>query len=196
MTSAVSTSSTAHSRIDEFLPVHDFAAAYEIRVHAPSSRVYECLLRTDFNDLWIVRLLMTLRTGKRIPRNLPPCDLPQRLQGTGFITLAEIPGQELVLGVAGQFWRPDGKRRLDLTAENFAEFSDPGYAKAAWNFKLQPESSQTNVLSTETRIQCFGSALWKFRLYWNLIGPFSGLIRRAILHQVKSRVESSAQLAC
>ena len=47
------------------------------------------------------------------------------------------------------------------------------------------------MLSTETRIKCFGrAALWKFRVYWSLIGPFSGLIRKAILKQVKTEAEA------
>jgi hypothetical protein len=46
-------------------------------------------------------------------------------------------------------------------------------------------------LSTETRIKCFGrGALWKFRIYWSLVGPFSGLIRKAILERVKTQAES------
>jgi FixJ family two-component response regulator len=46
-------------------------------------------------------------------------------------------------------------------------------------------------LSTETRIKCFGrAASWKFRLYWSLVAPFSGIIRKAILKQVKVEAES------
>jgi hypothetical protein len=52
------------TRIDEFLPIHDVSASYEIRIYAPPAIVYHCLLRSDFNDLWLVRLLMTIRTGK------------------------------------------------------------------------------------------------------------------------------------
>jgi hypothetical protein len=45
----------------------------------------------------------------------------------------------------------------------------------------------SSVLSTETRIKCFAqAALWKFRLYWSLVGPFSGFMRKAILKQVKT----------
>jgi len=128
-----------------------------------------------------------------MPRNRTPDDLRQRLRGTGFVTLEELPDQELVIGVAGRFWRPDGGRCMDLTAANFIEFSRTGYAKVAWNFKLRTESpeTETTVLSTETRIRCFGpAALWKFRIYWSLVGPFSGLIRKAILKQVKRKAES------
>jgi hypothetical protein len=180
------------SLIDDFLPHYDFSATYEIRIQAPALVVYQCLLVSDFNDVRIVRVLMTLRSGRRIRRNREPCDLRQRLQGTGFVILAEVPNDELVIGVAGQFWRPDGGRCRDLTADDFCGFSLLGYAKAAWNFKLRAETPESTVLSTETRIQCFGRARWKFRLYWNLVGPFSGLIRTAILRQVKVESESVA----
>ena len=182
------------SRIDEFLPDHDFNAAYHVRINAPSSVVYECLLRSDFNDLWLVRLLMSIRSGKWLPRNHKSSDLRQRLQGTGFVILSKAPNEEIVIGVAGRFWRPDGGRCLDLAADDFAGFSRPGYAKVAWNFKLRTESPERTVLSTETRIKCFGrAALWKFRLYWSLVSPFSGLIRKAILKRVKVESESEAR---
>jgi hypothetical protein len=188
----VTTNAPDHPRIDEFLPIHDVSACYEIRINAPPSLVYQCLLRSDFNKPWLVRLLMTIRTGKRPPRNRVPGDLPQRLQGTGFIILSEVPDEEIVIGVAGRFWRPDGGRCLDLTASDFGGFARAGYAKVAWNFRLRTESPQCTVLSTETRIKCFGwAALWKFRFYWSLVGPFSGLIREAILKQVKTEAEST-----
>ena len=185
------TASEARSRIDASLPNYDFRAAYQIGINAPRSVVYERLLHSDFRELWLTRFLMTLRTGKRMPRHRAPGDLPQRLQGTGFVILEEVPDDELVIGVAGRFWRPDGGRCMDLTAADFVEFSRPGYAKVAWNFKLREESTKTTILSTETRIQCFGrAALWKFGAYWSLVGPFSGLIRKAILKEVKTKAES------
>jgi len=180
------------SLIDEFLPHHDFGARYERRINATPADASQSLLVADFNDAWIVRLLMMLRSGRRIPRNRTPGDLRQRVQGTGFVILAEVPNEEIVIGVAGKFWRPDGGRCLDLTAGDFIGFSRSGYAKAVWNFKLAAAADIT-VLSTETRIHCFGrAALWKFRAYWCLVGPFSGLIRKAILNQVKTAAESKA----
>jgi hypothetical protein len=177
--------------MDEFLPTHDFGASYEIRINATRALAYQCLIRSAFNNSWLVRLLMTIRSGRRFPRTLVPGDLRQRFQGTGFVILAEVPNEELVIGVAGRFWRPDGGRCLDLTAGDFGGFARAGYAKVAWNFRLRTESPKCTVLSTETRIKCFGrAALWKFRFYWSLVGPFSGLMRKAILKQVKTEAES------
>ncbi len=189
----MSLASESRSRIDEFLPNYDFRAAYKIRIIAQRAVVYERLLHSDFRELWLTRFLMTLRTGKRMPRHRAPGDVPQRLQGTGFVILEQVPDDELVIGVAGRFWHLDGGRCMDLTAAHFVEFSRPGYAKVAWNFKLREESpgTETTILSTETRIQCSGrAALWKFGVYWSLVGPFSGPIRKAILKQVKTKAES------
>ncbi len=186
------TSTQGRPRIDEFLANHDFSARYEIRINAPASVVYECLLRSDFSELWLLRLLMSIRSGKWLPRSCVPTDLRQRLQGAGFVILSEVLNEEIVIGIAGRFWRPDGGRCKKLTAKDFAGFCRSGFAKAAWNFKLRADSTGSTVLSTETRVKCFGAAFWKFRLYWTLVGPFSGLIRRAILKQVKTEAESKA----
>jgi hypothetical protein len=181
----------ARPLIDECLPTHDFSAVYEIRIDAPTPVIYESLLNSDFNELRLVRFLMSIRSGRSLPRNHTTAGLRQRLQGTGFVILAEVPNEEIVIGVAGQFWRPDGGRCLELTPDDFVGFSLPGHAKAAWNFKLRAESPQSTTLSTETRIKCFGNALWKFRVYWGLVGPFSGLMRRAILKQMKAKAEAT-----
>ncbi len=42
----------------------------------------------------------------------------------------------------------------------------------------------------ETRVQCLGPrARRNFRLYWALIGPFSGLIRKEALRLVRKGLE-------
>jgi hypothetical protein len=164
---------------------------HKIRINAPASIVYESLFWLDFNDVWLVRILETVRTGKLIVRSRVPTHLHQRLESTGFVILAEVPNKELVMGIAGRFWRPDGGRCMDLTADDFVGFVRAGYAKVAWNFSMRADSAEQTVLSTDTRIKCFGStARWKFRIYWSLIYPFAGLIRKTILRRVKSEAES------
>src|SRR5258708_6797475 len=97
------------SLIDEFLPTHDFSAAYEIRILASRYVVYQTLSRSDFSRVRWVRFLMALRAGKWTPRSSEPMNLHQRLQGTGFVILGEVPAKELVSG-----WRDNSKR---LTAD-------------------------------------------------------------------------------
>jgi hypothetical protein len=178
------------SRIDEFLPNPDFAAAYEIPIHAPVSLVYERLLALDITASPIVRLLLSLRTGGRVRRPSGPGDFSRRFAGTRFVILAEVPDEEVVIGVAGRFWRPGGGRRLGLKPGDFIAFSRAGHAKAAMNFRMRSHSQGRTLLATETRIACFGpAAWWKFRLYWAVVAPFSGVIRRAILKQIRVEAE-------
>lgn len=177
-------------KIDEVMPIYEVRAVHRVHVRATAPQTWGVLLGSDFSDSFLVRILMSVRSG-RVLRRGHKRSLRERLSGTGFMELAEIPGQEIVIGVAGRFWRPDGGRCFDVEPAGFAAFSRPGYAKAAWNFALAPEPSGC-LLTTETRVQCFGrTALRNFRAYWAVIRPFSGLIRRAMLQHVKSAAESS-----
>ncbi len=120
---------------------------------------------------------------------------PEKLVRFGFTVLEEIPGEELVFGIAGRFWRPDGDVRRVAGRDSFIAFSEDGCVKGAWNLRVEPADGGTTVLLTETRIACYGlDARRKFRRYWALVGPFSGLIRRALLRSVRRRSEMDRSL--
>ncbi len=103
----------------------------------------------------------------------------------GFVELERVPERELVLGLAGRFWRPDGGLRK-LSREAFPAFEEDGAAKAVWNIQFSPRGPCETELSTETRVLCFGSAARrKFLLYWTAIAPFSALTRVALLEGVR-----------
>ncbi len=115
---------------------------------------------------------------------------PEKLVRFGFTKLEEVPERELVFGIAGKFWRSDGALRPLADREAFLAFAEDGCVKAAWNLRVDPSAGGVCNLSTETRIRYFGSAARrKFRLYWTLVGPFSDLIRRALLRGVRRRGE-------
>jgi hypothetical protein len=176
-------------KIDEWLPDYQVSASYSTTIRASVESTYASLAKADFANLPIFRVLMTLR-GYR-PGNTAPnssATKPNRRFGS-FLELAVVPEEEVVLGIAGRFWRPDGGIVRDLTIEEFLRFRREGYAKGVWNFHISLASEGTR-LSTETRVQTFGRpAALKFRAYWLLIGPFSGLIRWAMLREVKRIAE-------
>ena len=110
---------------------------------------------------------------------------PERLVRFGFTRVAEVPGREMVFGLAGRFWRPSGGLRRLADAEAFEAFTEDGCVKAAWNLRVEAAGEAASDLSTETRIRCFGTAARrKFHAYWTLVGPFSGFLRRALLRGV------------
>ena len=176
-------------KIDEVMSEFDVRAVYRVHVRASVESTWRALLDSDFSDSFLVRILMSVRSGRMWGRGQRR-PLRERLPGTGFMELGEIPRKEIIIGVAGRFWRPDGGRCFDLSASDFPHFSRAGYAKAAWNFSLAPEPKGC-VLSTETRVKCYGrDAQRNFRAYWTVVKPFSGLIRRAMLQQVKRSAEA------
>jgi hypothetical protein len=103
----------------------------------------------------------------------------------GFTKIAEDPGREIAFGLAGRFWRPSGGLRHLADAAAFERFAEDGCVKAAWNLRVERAGEDASEFETETRIQYFGAAARrKFRVYWTLVGPLSGLLRRALLSQV------------
>ena len=107
----------------------------------------------------------------------------------GFGLLAEKPGTEIVLGISGRFWRPTGNLS-PFRREDFDQPVPPGMARGVWNFSVREISGDKTLLSTETRVTCGDVASRrKFRLYWLLVRPFSGLIRRLMLRAVRKASE-------
>jgi hypothetical protein len=110
---------------------------------------------------------------------------------SGFTVIGERPGEELVLGTVGRFWRARGEL-CPISPARFREPAPPGTAKAAWNFAVGRRSDGGTELRTETRVLCADVATRRrFRAYWTLIKPFSGLIRLEMLAAVRSAAEST-----
>lgn len=179
-------------KIDEWLPEYQVRARYSLLVRASVERTYAALAKANFSNLAIVRGLMRLRGYRLNQERAPTSNLPNgNPQYGSFLLLATVPQQEVLLGIAGRFWRPDGGIVTGLTPEEFRAFDREGYAKAAWNFSLAPATADTQ-LGTETRVQTFGrAAATRFRFYWLLVGPFSGLMRKAMLQEVKRIAEQA-----
>jgi hypothetical protein len=183
------------------MPTYDVSASYAIRIAAPPEHVWARLLATDFRRPWLVRVLMGLRllpalikspraARRRLarPTSAPQASLTQ-LDHSDFILLQQLPPQEIVLGITGRFWTLAAEI-VPIPATRFCEPLPLGLAQAAWNFTVTA-TAEGAELATETRIRCADPAtLRQFRRYWRFISPGSGLIRRAILAQVRREVRA------
>jgi hypothetical protein len=156
--------------------------------------VWEELLNADFTNMPIARRLMRLRSlGRRKPPTGPPSALATMGSGGagGFLEIARVLEQEIVLAIAGRFWLPHAPVLRDWKAEEFIALAPHDAAKAAWNFYLTAEGNKSR-LTTETRVLCFDrSARMQFRLYWFVIGFFSGWIRKEMLQMVKRKAAAA-----
>lgn len=171
--------------IDEFLPEYDFVETHEISIHAAATDIYRAANEVDFSESLVIRVLFFLRGLSTEKVTL------ESLRSSRFEILGETPGREILLGLTGRFWTLNGDMKK-IDPESFKKFNLAGYAKAVWNFALQPEGSAVR-LTTETRVKCTDAASRsRFGFYWTIVRPFSGLIRMEMLRLIKSKAETGA----
>jgi hypothetical protein len=158
------------------LPEWDVREEHSVRVDAAPERALAAALEVTPAEAPLLRLLFRLR-------GLPVSARPvwEELLAVGFIEVA--PG--LAVGV-GRPWRVSGGMRRP---KEFGAFAEPGWAKMAMDFRVDAA-----LLVTETRVRCTDArARRRFRAYWLLIRPFSGLVRRSWLRAAKRRAERAQQ---
>jgi hypothetical protein len=179
--------------LDDWMPRWDVADRHELTVAAPSDRTYRAVRSVDFAAsrvsrlLFAIRNLPAIRRGRRVPSSVTL----DRVVEAGFVLLAEQPGQEIVLGVAGRFWALSGAR-IRIDRDEFASHAAPGTAKAAMSFRVDALGADRSRVVTETRVLCADAAARRsFRRYWRVIWPGSAIIRRVALAQIKREAEAS-----
>lgn len=190
--------------VDTWMPRWDARSNHQIEVAASPDRVYHTLLTTEFDRNPLIRVLMTLRavpalllspratwTRWRSIAAARETRSTRNLRSGAFIKLEATPPTDLILGLTGRFWSPSG----GLVASDTATFREPvphGLARATWSFHIDPISPGRSCLQTETRVLCADSATrTSFLRYWRVIRPGSGIIRWALLRQVKHAAEAA-----
>ena len=159
--------------LSEVLPEYDVRKRHTIELEAPSERVWHAIHETTLGELRVARTLFRLR-------GLPSAADRGILELEGFQRLAEDPGRELVVGAAGKPWSPRGGLVRGADPRTFRE---PGYAVMVLNIAYDG-----TTLSTETRVLCTDSRSRRlFRLYWLVVGPFSGVVRNDWLRAIERR---------
>ncbi len=177
--------------IDDFLPEFDVVERHRIRVRASAERTYEAVRALDLGRSPLVMALFAVRGLLRRGRR-PGSFTLEDAGRLGFVVLGEEPGVEIVLGLVGRFWQfRGGIRRVEPKA--FESFAEPGFAKGAMTFRVDPDGPDASMVHTETRVLCTDpESRRKFLRYWRVIGPFSGSIRREALHLIKHDAESGS----
>ena len=199
--------------LDDLMPRYDVVERHRITVRAPVDVTFAAIREADLAGGLIPRVLLGLRSipaallaVARSPREAAS-ELKARREArthgvrladferAGFRVVAERVPEELVIGLLGQFWTPRGGLCADVTAADFAAPVPAGKALAGWNFTVTRNADGSSELRTETRVLCAPDARWKFRSYWLVVRPGSGLIRHAMLRAIRRRAEQRAGLA-
>jgi hypothetical protein len=181
---------TRRAIIDDYAPVWEFDERHTRRIAAPPDRVYAAIRTLPAGDIRFFHLLTWLR---RFGRTLPPGILnapkaepiiDSAVRG-GFVLVAEDPPREVVVGavVIGQ-----SRVAQPLGADVFGAMVEPGFAKATMNFLIAPDGAGGSIVTTETRVHATDPrSARRFAMYWRIIQPGSGFIRRMWLRAIARR---------
>lgn len=171
--------------LDDFLPVYEFSERHRLAIAAPADRIDRAVRAVSLTDIPLARALWAVR------RLGSPFGDPSRAFVDGAlessVVLDDVAGEGIVLGLTGQFWRlrgEDGGPR-PRNREEFLAYDRPDACKAVIDFRVG-----SSLLSTETRVHVPDpAARCKFRRYWFVIRPFSGVIRILFLRAARRRAE-------
>ena len=134
--------------LDSALPEYDISDTVACVVDADADTGWSALMEVDLIELGKERRLVGILGRLRILpdvaagllRGKKPPPPPKRLrlrdmgdvQGPGgWVLLGERPGREIALGLVGRFWRPVIPYG-ELKADEFAQLSEPGWAKTVY----------------------------------------------------------------
>jgi hypothetical protein len=180
--------------LDDALPDYDFRERHARRIAAPPERVDRAVRAVTIDDMPLARLLFAIRatpgrlhsgTRRSRPKDVPLLEYALRL---GFGPLGDRPADEIAVGMIGQPWKlTGGEWRLFEEPGDFSTFAEPGFVKAAMNFRVEA-AGQGTLLTTETRILATDPlSRRRFRRYWFVIRAGSGLTRLSWLRAAERR---------
>ncbi|HEX6105945.1 MAG TPA: hypothetical protein VFZ26_10190 [Gemmatimonadales bacterium] len=177
--------------LDRFMPDYEVREQHQTVVAAPAETTWAAARGLDLLGSPLVRAIFRgreLLMGSR-PAAGPDRSFLDEVQALGWRVLAEEPGRELVMGAVTQPWKADVEFR-GLPPEEFAGFTEPGYARIAWTLAVEPIGAGRSIFRTETRVATTDpDSRRRFRRYWTLMSPGILLIRRESLRLVRREAE-------
>ncbi|HZD54023.1 MAG TPA: hypothetical protein VE175_13320 [Woeseiaceae bacterium] len=192
---------------DEFLPVYDVSDSVASVVEADVPATWKALMEVDLIEVArqrpLVAILGALRTlpdavahllhGERphAPEHLrlrDASDIPSE-QG-GWVLLGERPQDEIALGLVGKFWRPV-ITFAKVAAEEFRDFTEPGYAKTVYSLSVRRLDDRRTLLSGVMRTATTDQQARRwFRRYWTLgVGSGAHVLVNGLLDLTREMAE-------
>ena len=194
---------------EQLLPSYDVSDGVAVVVQADAPRTWDALLEVDLIELGrrrpLIGMLGALRALPELVGQLmhgePPSRAPERItlrdmsalprEDGGWVLLSERSGEEIAFGLVGKFWRPVIDY-ADVSAGDFAEFSEPGYAKTIYALSLKPLADGASTLLSavmRTATTDERARRW-FRRYWALgVGLGAHVLASGLIEAARDRAE-------
>ena len=171
--------------LDEALPQWDRHEFHRVAVDSSAEELFRAFDELTWSEVPLFQALMKVRgLGRR--GMTTDARVVDWFFESGFVELARTDDEILIVSVPPAVpGRPEATPP-DTIAE-FRTFAEPGYIRIAFDFRVVD-----GYLTTETRVQATDEkARRTFAVYWLVIRPFSGLIRRVWLRAIASRASKA-----
>jgi hypothetical protein len=180
--------------LQDLLPTPDHVTRQARWIAAPPEAVWDALHEVRLSCLPVTLVLgavrflpvMLARGGRDGFHDRP------FLEALPVPLLSSEPPRSVVFGGALQAWRlTGGKEAPELDADGLRAWSEPGWVRAAMDFRLTPRGNGTE-LSSETRVVSTDDATRRhFARYWLFVQPGSTAIRWEVLTAVELRAQAA-----
>jgi hypothetical protein len=178
--------------LDDIMPEYQFFERHSARVHARPEQAMQAVRQSTFGDMKSLVTLLKIR-GAALGRPFHDTgDFSQdKLVLDAFSASGYLSGgseHEIVMFGVGNvraIRRPEVR-----TVQEFADYREQGAVKMAFNFHVEEAGEGWSTISTETRMVVQDDFSRGPAVYWRLIVPGSGLLRRQWLEGIKKRAES------
>lgn len=182
--------------LDRWLRDWQFEEVHALRIRATPAACLDAAEAVDPADDALIQAALALREapgrlagalGRRGSLHTRP-----RFGLRDFVPLGRDGDRSVCHGLVGAFWRLGYGLFPQASAADYARFAQPGVAKLALSFHTEPDGPGHTRLVTTTRVMCpDADSLRRFRPYWGLIRPVSGLIRRRLLQRIRRLAEQA-----
>lgn len=176
----------AEAQLDELMPTWHWRAQATAWLDAAPDDVFLAFEQVTLSELPFAAAARR-RQAKRDRSGLT---MLHDLLDQGFFLLYEEQDVELVLGRVGQFWRPPAASAVTVTGRrSFLAFDEPGYAKAAFGFRVCGLDRGTMTV-VETRVSATDERTHReFNRHW-LVGSWADPAgRKQLVDAVRKRAE-------
>lgn len=180
--------------LTEALPQAAFSETHQRRSRSSGDDAYERLLEIRWRDLKLTSFLMTVRgfwARRREGLSLSALLDEKWIDPESvFRPLAMKPGKYLAVGFLARPWNFTSEQppKQPTTLEELKTADAEGGMKIGMDFAFLPTATGCLITTTTLCEPASISVARKFRPYWWLIRPFSGLIRREVLRHIAREV--------
>ena len=168
--------------IENYLPNYHYRETHSLKIPSSSVDVYQQMLNCDLSQSRMIRFLFWVRGMRQKLFTI------KDITNLGFIKLDEKPGEEILFGIVSNSPTFDGCEIIKSHSE-FINQQNGNIIKAVINFRIDNGSKSNQFISTETRVWCGSKKIKKgFQIYWFFVKPFSQIVRKSMLYQIKKQL--------